>query len=64
MQQLQNLFRKARFFTARQMDLKKKLCCQSVVKKLRAKETEVYFTIYPVFRLFLFSMVEIIYKDP
>lgn len=45
MQQLQNLFRKASFFTARQMDLKKKLCCQSVVKKFRAKETGLFYNI-------------------
>lgn len=48
---------------ARQMDLKKKFCFQRVIKKLRAKETGVYFITYPISMLFLFSVVKIIHKD-
>lgn len=57
------MFREARFFMARHIDLKKKLCFQRVIKKLRAKETGVYFIIYPVSMLFLFSVIKMIHKD-
>lgn len=47
----------------RQIDLKKKLCFQRVIKNLRAKEARGSFIIYPLSILFLFSVVKIIHKD-